>query len=161
MPSEIAIKYQNKFDEIAIDEYQDSNLVQEYILTTISRKNNIFMVGDVKQSIYKFRQAMPELFLEKYDTYKLKDNKQEKDNLKIKLFKNFRSRKEILNLTNLIFKNIMSKEFGEIEYNEEEYLNLGDKEYPEGKNLLPEIHIIETNKQENTNSRTRKSNKRP
>ena len=151
MPSEIAIKYQNKFDEIAIDEYQDSNLVQEYILTTISRKNNIFMVGDVKQSIYKFRQAMPELFLEKYDTYKLKDNKQEKDNLKIKLFKNFRSRKEILNLTNLIFKNIMSKEFGEIEYNEEEYLNLGDKEYPEGKNLLPEIHIIETNKQENTN----------
>ncbi len=146
--SEIAIKYQNKFEEIAIDEYQDSNMVQEYILTTISRKNNIFMVGDVKQSIYKFRQAMPELFLQKYETYKLKEDKQEKDSLKIKLFKNFRSRKEILNLTNLIFQNIMSKEFGEIEYNEEEYLNLGDKEYPEGKNLLPELHIIETNQEQ-------------
>lgn len=145
MLSEIALKYQNKFDEIAIDEYQDSNLVQEYILTAISRKNNIFMVGDVKQSIYKFRQAMPELFLEKYETYKQKDDKQEKDNLKIKLFKNFRSRKEILNLTNLIFQNIMSKEFGEIEYNEEEYLNLGAQDYPSSENLIPELHIIETN----------------
>lgn len=147
-PSEIALKYQNKFDEIAIDEYQDSNMVQEYILTTISRKNNIFMVGDVKQSIYKFRQAMPELFLEKYATYKLKENKQETDNLKIKLFKNFRSRKEVLNLTNLVFQNIMSKEFGEIEYNEGEYLNLGAEDYPEGGNFLPELHIIETNQKE-------------
>ena len=147
-PSEIAIKYQNKFEEIAIDEYQDSNMVQEYILTTISRKNNIFMVGDVKQSIYKFRQAMPELFLKKYDTYRLKENKQETDNLKIKLFKNFRSRKEVLDLTNLIFQNIMSKEFGEIEYNNEEYLNLGAEDYPEGKDILPELHIIETKQDE-------------
>ena len=67
--SEIAKKYQEKFQEIAIDEYQDSNLVQEYILTSISKGNNIFMVGDVKQSIYKFRQAMPDLFLEKYKNY--------------------------------------------------------------------------------------------
>ena len=144
-PSEIALKYQNKFDEIAIDEYQDSNMVQEYILTTISRKNNIFMVGDVKQSIYKFRQAMPELFLQKYDTYKLKEDKQETDNLKIKLFKNFRSRKEVLDLTNLIFQNIMSKEFGEIDYDEGEYLNLGAEDYPNGENFIPELHIIETN----------------
>ena len=146
-PSEIALKYQNKFDEIAIDEYQDSNMVQEYILTTISRNNNIFMVGDVKQSIYKFRQARPELFLEKYNTYKLKENKENEDNLKIKLFRNFRSRKEVLDLTNLIFQNIMSKDFGEIEYNEEEYLNLGDKDYPNGENLLPELHIIELSKE--------------
>ena len=144
-PSEIALKYQNKFDEIAIDEYQDSNMVQEYILTTISRKNNIFMVGDVKQSIYKFRQAMPELFLQKYDKYKLKEDKQETDNLKIKLFKNFRSRKEVLDLTNLIFQNIMSKEFGEIDYDEGEYLNLGAEDYPNGENFIPELHIIETN----------------
>lgn len=68
-PTEVAKKYQEKFIEIAIDEYQDSNLVQEYILTSISNKNNIFMVGDVKQSIYKFRQAMPDLFLEKYEKY--------------------------------------------------------------------------------------------
>ena len=144
-PSEVALKYQKKFDEIAIDEYQDSNMVQEYILTTISRKNNIFMVGDVKQSIYKFRQARPELFLEKYNTYKLKEDKGEDDNLKIKLFKNFRSRKEVLDLTNLIFQNIMSEGFGEIEYDEGEYLNLGDKDYPDGENILPELHIIELN----------------
>ena len=151
-PSEIALKYQKKFDEIAIDEYQDSNMVQEYILTTISRKNNIFMVGDVKQSIYKFRQARPELFLEKYNTYKLKDEREEDDNLKIKLFKNFRSRKEVLDLTNLIFQNIMSEEFGEIEYNEGEYLNLGDKDYPAGENSLPELHIIELNEQDTDES---------
>ena len=63
-PTEMAKKYQDKYTEIAIDEYQDSNLVQEYILNSVSKGNNIFMVGDVKQSIYKFRQAMPELFLE-------------------------------------------------------------------------------------------------
>ena len=68
-PTQIAKKYQEKFTEIAIDEYQDSNLVQEYILTSISKGNNIFMVGDVKQSIYKFRQAMPDLFLKKYEEY--------------------------------------------------------------------------------------------
>ena len=70
VPTEIALKYQEKFAEIAIDEYQDSNLVQEYILTSVSKGNNIFMVGDVKQSIYKFRQAMPDLFLSKYKNYK-------------------------------------------------------------------------------------------
>ena len=74
IPTETAKKYQEKFTEIAIDEYQDSNLVQEYILTTISKGNNIFMVGDVKQSIYKFRQAMPDLFLGKYETYRAVTN---------------------------------------------------------------------------------------
>ena len=64
--TDVAKKYKEKFDEIAIDEYQDSNMVQEYILKSVSKGNNIFMVGDVKQSIYKFRQARPELFLEKY-----------------------------------------------------------------------------------------------
>ena len=121
--SDIAKKYQQKFEEIAIDEYQDSNLVQEYILTSVSRGNNIFMVGDVKQSIYKFRQAMPELFLEKYKTYSL-DSPNEKG-LKIQLFKNFRSRENILDFTNLIFEKIMSEDLGDIDYNENEYLNLG------------------------------------
>jgi len=74
IPTETAKKYQEKFTEIAIDEYQDSNLVQEYILTAISKGNNIFMVGDVKQSIYKFRQAMPDLFLGKYETYRAVTN---------------------------------------------------------------------------------------
>lgn len=124
--TEIAKKYSDKFEEIAIDEYQDSNLVQEQILTTISKGNNIFMVGDVKQSIYKFRQACPKLFLDKYEKYNLK---QEIGNnsagLKIQLFKNFRSRSNILDITNLVFQNIMSKKLGDIEYEKEEYLNLG------------------------------------
>lgn len=153
IPTEVAKKYQEKFEEIAIDEYQDSNMVQEYILTSISKNNNIFMVGDVKQSIYKFRQAMPELFLNKYETYKLKNNKEDKDNLKIQLFKNFRSRKNILDTTNIIFEEIMSKNLGDVEYTEEEYLNLGaDYKEPEIENInfagKTEINII--NLEENT-----------
>lgn len=143
-----AKEYQKKLEEIAIDEYQDSNLVQEYILTAISRGNNIFMVGDVKQSIYKFRQARPELFLEKYRTYQLEENKQEEDDLKIQLFKNFRSRKNILDMTNEVFQNIMSAELGDIEYTEEEYLNLGanyeETEENKGQDYKTEIHLIDT-----------------
>ena len=147
VPSEIAKKYQDKFEEIAIDEYQDSNIVQEYILTSISKGNNIFMVGDVKQSIYKFRQAMPELFLNKYKTYKLKKEKTEADDLKIQLFKNFRSRKNILDTTNIIFQEIMSKDLGDVDYNEDEYLNLGaNYEEPQLENIdfagKTEINII-------------------
>lgn len=145
--SNVAKKYREKFVEIAIDEYQDSNLIQEYILTTISRGNNTFMVGDIKQSIYKFRQARPELFLEKYENYKLKDELQENDNLKIQLFKNFRSRKEVLDFTNLVFENIMQKELGDIEYNEIEFLNLGAN-YPENKEATAELNIIDLKKQE-------------
>ena len=145
--SNVAKKYREKFVEIAIDEYQDSNLIQEYILTTISRGNNIFMVGDIKQSIYKFRQARPELFLEKYEKYKLKEELQENDNLKIQLFKNFRSRKEVLDFTNLVFENIMQKELGDIEYNENEFLNLGAN-YPENKEAIAELNVIDLKKQE-------------
>ncbi len=141
-PTEIAQKYQSKFDEIAIDEYQDSNLVQEYILTSISKGNNIFMVGDVKQSIYKFRQARPDLFLSKYKTYKLKQDKTENDDLKIQLFKNFRSRKEVLDFSNLIFSKIMTEELGELNYTEEEYLNLGADYKDTGEDLKTEIDII-------------------
>ncbi len=141
-PTEIAKKYQEKFEEIAIDEYQDSNLVQEYILTSISRGNNIFMVGDVKQSIYKFRQARPDLFLNKYKKYKLKQEKKPEDDLKIQLFKNFRSRKEVLDFSNLIFENIMSEELGELNYTEEEYLNLGANYEDTNQDLRAEIDII-------------------
>jgi len=140
-------EYRNKYEEILIDEYQDSNLVQEYILNKISRNNNIFMVGDVKQSIYKFRQARPELFLNKYEEYKIKEELKKGDNLKIQLFKNFRSRKTILDITNIVFDNIMSKELGDINYKKEEYLNLGAN-YPKGKNLETEINIIDLKEEE-------------
>lgn len=140
--SEVAEKYKEKFEEIAIDEYQDSNQVQEFILKVISRGNNIFMVGDVKQSIYKFRQACPRLFLEKYNTFSLGGNEQGK---KIQLFKNFRSRKNVLDVTNMVFDGIMSSSLGDnVEYTEEEYLNLGAK-YDEVPNGIgnAEIDIIE------------------
>ena len=140
--TEIAKKYQQKFEEIAIDEYQDSNLVQEQILTSISRGNNIFMVGDVKQSIYKFRQARPDLFLEKYKTYQLKENKKEEQDLKIQLFKNFRSRKQVLDFTNIIFENIMGEELGELNYTQEEYLNLGANYEETKEDLRTEIDIL-------------------
>ena len=149
-PSEVAKRYQEKYVEIAIDEYQDSNLVQEYILNSVSKGNNIFMVGDVKQSIYKFRQAMPELFLDKYSKYKNKKDKQQEDNLKIQLFKNFRSRDNILQFTNLIFQDIMSSNLGDIEYNEEEYLNLG-ADYPDiEQDLKTEIDIINLSEEQET-----------
>ena len=142
IPTEVANRYKEKFVEIAIDEYQDSNLVQEYILNSVSNGNNIFMVGDVKQSIYKFRQAMPELFLDKYKTFQNKEHKKQEDNLKIQLFKNFRSRENILNFTNIIFQDIMSSILGDIEYNEEEYLNLGADYSEINQDLKTEIDII-------------------
>lgn len=136
--SDVAKKYKEKFEEIAIDEYQDSNLVQEYILKSVSKGNNIFMVGDVKQSIYKFRQARPELFLEKYATYKLK-GEPITTGMKIQLFKNFRSRENVLDLTNLIFENIMSSNLGDICYDENEFLNYGAN-YPEPE-VIEELKI--------------------
>ena len=141
-PTEIAKKYQEKFEEIAIDEYQDSNLVQEYILTSISRGNNIFMVGDVKQSIYKFRQARPDLFLGKYKKYQTKQNKTEADDLKIQLFKNFRSRSEVLDFSNMIFASIMTEELGELNYTTEEFLNLGASYEDTNQDLRAEINIL-------------------
>ena len=123
--TQVALKQQEKYEEIAIDEYQDSNMVQEYILNSIAKGNNLFMVGDVKQSIYKFRQARPELFLEKYQNYQSIENKLSQTGRKIQLFKNFRSRETILTFTNFIFSEIMSKKLGDMDYTQEEYLNLG------------------------------------
>ncbi len=103
------------------------------------------MVGDVKQSIYRFRQAMPELFLNKYETYQKKEEKNQNEDLKIQLFKNFRSKEKILDFTNIIFQNIMSKTLGDINYNKEEYLNLGSS-YPKmniKQNEKVEIHVID------------------
>lgn len=149
IPSEIADKLREKFEEIAIDEYQDSNLIQEYILTSISKGNNIFMVGDVKQSIYRFRQARPELFLEKYETYSnniLENKDDDIKGVKIQLFKNFRSRKSVIDLTNLLFDNIMSKKLGDIEYTEQEYLNFAANFESQEENInfkdKAELHII-------------------
>lgn len=125
VPSETAKQMAEKFYEIMIDEYQDSNYVQEAILSAVSGGsgcNNMFMVGDVKQSIYRFRQAEPKLFLEKYDSYS-KDLSA--DNCKIILDKNFRSRKEVIDSVNYIFDFIMHRQVGGIDYQNSNRLALG------------------------------------
>ena len=116
------------YSEILIDEYQDSNMLQEVILTAVSKGNNIYMVGDVKQSIYKFRLACPKLFIEKYDSYTEDDS----PNIKIELQTNFRSRENVLECTNDVFKRAMNPEFAEILYDERARLNPGF-EYPKCK----------------------------
>lgn len=125
-PTETAMEISEEIDEIMTDEYQDSNLVQETILNAVSKinrgRNNIFMVGDVKQSIYKFRLARPELFLEKYERFPADDDHKDR---RISLSKNFRSRKEVLDGANLIFSQIMSRNLGGIEYDKDNALYNG------------------------------------
>lgn len=125
IPSPAAGEYQDRFEEVMIDEYQDSNLVQETILTSVSRMSrggyNVFMVGDVKQSIYSFRLSRPELFMEKYDTYSLADSEKQR----IDLHKNFRSRPEVLDSVNYIFRQIMGRDLGGIEYDDSAALYVG------------------------------------
>lgn len=122
-PSKTALEYQEKYSEVFIDEYQDSNLVQEILLSAVAKENNRFMVGDVKQSIYRFRQADPSIFMEKYENYNRIEEDIESFNRKIMLYANFRSRKEILEGTNLVFSKIMKKETGELDYTVDERLN--------------------------------------
>lgn len=133
VPSQAARELSEQFDEILIDEYQDSNMVQETILKSISREQdgvyNRFMVGDVKQSIYKFRLAMPELFMEKYKDYNTSDvNEDASCNLtqRIDLDKNFRSRKVVLDYVNRIFEQIMTEPVGGIIYDEAASLKYGE-----------------------------------
>ena len=116
-PSEVAEMYRQRFEEILVDEYQDTNRVQEKIIASIKRgdasNGNLFMVGDVKQSIYKFRQADPSLFIEKYQAF---NQPNQSSGWRIDLSQNFRSRKEVLNSTNYLFHHMMDSEVGEIEY---------------------------------------------
>ena len=135
-PSAAAREYAGQFEEIMIDEYQDSNLVQELILGSVSGggcgAHNLFMVGDVKQSIYRFRLARPELFLEKYHAYP-----QQETAMRIDLHKNFRSRHEVLNSVNYIFRQIMTENPGGIVYDEDAALYAGAK-FPERVDLCAE-----------------------
>ena len=125
VPTETALAYRSRFHEIMIDEYQDSNLVQEYLLSCISGESegryNRFMVGDVKQSIYKFRLARPELFLEKQEVY----GSGAENARRIDLHQNFRSRREVIDSVNAVFARIMGKELGGIAYDEKAALHPG------------------------------------
>ena len=142
LPSPVAREYREYFREILIDEYQDSNLVQEYLLRAVSGEEdgqyNRFMVGDVKQSIYKFRLARPELFLEKYETYTGEEGIRQR----IDLSRNFRSRREVLETVNGMFANLMSRDKGGIVYDDRAALYAG-AEYPQGPDCRSELLLAE------------------
>ena len=148
VPSRIALKYRKQFKEVLVDEYQDVNLVQETILKLVSKDSgydgNMFMVGDVKQSIYRFRLAEPNLFLGKYNSYR---HDGVDGGLRIDLNKNFRSRKEVLDGTNFLFKQLMGVTVGEIEYDEDAELKKGAN-YPESESFPIEVQFINQNGQE-------------
>ena len=141
-PSRVALEYRQHFEEILIDEYQDSNLVQEYLLKAVSGEEegrfNRFMVGDVKQSIYRFRLARPELFMEKYEKYTLDQGNMQK----IDLAKNFRSRVQVITAVNEVFSRLMSRQTGGIDYDERAALYAGAV-YPENTGNESELLLIE------------------
>ena len=159
--TETADKLANRFEEILIDEYQDSNQLQEVILNAVSKtrlsgeNNNIYMVGDVKQSIYKFRLACPELFIEKYDTYG-----ETGDNVRIELQKNFRSRENVLECANDVFSHIMNKNFSGIGYDDSVRLNAGfpypeysDSNYGDEANKSTDVILISSENEEEATTR--------
>ena len=131
-PTELGEQVAARYREILVDEYQDTNEIQNAIFQAVSRNGqNIFTVGDVKQSIYRFRLADPTIFLGKYNRFKPWQEAADGEERKILLSKNFRSRREILESTNFIFSNILSVEMGEMEYGEDEALHFGAEYYPE------------------------------
>lgn len=141
VPSDAAAEYRERFVEVLVDEYQDTNFVQESIVRLVSKdtdSGNMFMVGDVKQSIYRFRLAEPLLFLSKYKLF----TKEGGNGLRIDLAKNFRSRNGVLQATNYLFRQIMNETVGEIEYSEDAELKLGADYYPEQPGNEPELILI-------------------
>ncbi|MBQ8469687.1 MAG: UvrD-helicase domain-containing protein, partial [Clostridia bacterium] len=140
--TELAETLRLQFREVLIDEYQDTNKLQDTIFAALSR-DDLFMVGDVKQSIYRFRQAMPELFLQKKASYPLYDEEKNEYPATVVLGKNFRSRKGVLSAVNYTFSRLMSPEVGEIEYNEEEELRFGaEAAYKDREEPDVEFHVV-------------------
>lgn len=152
-PSDIAFEISNRYAEIMVDEYQDINEIQNTIFKLINNNNKMFCVGDVKQSIYKFRHSKPQIFLGKKSDYRLYSKEENNYPAKIILGKNFRSNPKIIDSINFIFENIMSEEAGEIQYNDEEKLVPGGIYKEETQNDECDINfsIIDTSQsQENS-----------
>lgn len=141
-PTEIAMQCRKRYEEVMVDEYQDSNLVQESLLLAVSGEElgrfNRFMVGDVKQSIYRFRLARPDLFMEKYDAY----TEESDTHRKIELHKNFRSRREVIDTANCIFSQIMKKDLGNVAYDEAAALYPGAA-YPDCDGMESELLLAD------------------
>lgn len=133
----------NRYDAVIVDEFQDVNDVQDLIFKCVSREeNNIFVVGDVKQSIYGFRQAKPQIFIDRKNSYKKFDEENPAYPATIILDKNFRSRKEVCDTVNFIFQNLMTKQSAQMDYTEDEMLNIGAS-YPKSSDCDFEISLIE------------------
>lgn len=143
--SEFAADLQNNYYEILIDEYQDTNEAQDLIYSMLSNGQNCFMVGDVKQSIYRFRLAMPQIFIAKRNKYNYYSKDSYNRNSKIILDKNFRSRKDICEYVNYLFSAFMSEKLGEIDYNSDEFLNYG-ADYAETNTPSAQIKILQNTK---------------
>lgn len=142
-PTDLGAQVAARYREIMVDEYQDTNEVQNAIFRAVSKDGqNIFTVGDVKQSIYRFRLADPTIFLGKYQRFKSWEEAADGEERKILLSKNFRSRKEILDAANFIFENILSPEMGEMAYGDDEALHFGAEYYPERHDCDTEFHLI-------------------
>ena len=142
-PTELGEQVAARYAEVLVDEYQDTNEVQNAIFRAVSRHGqNIFTVGDVKQSIYRFRLADPTIFLGKYNRFKSYEEAADGEERKILLSKNFRSRREILDAANFVFENILSVEMGEMAYGEDEALHFGAEYYPERQDCDTEFHLI-------------------
>ncbi len=144
--TELAEMLSENYKEILVDEYQDVNKAQDMIFSALSRnENNLFMVGDVKQSIYRFRQAMPEIFLSRRDS--MKEYSSGNYPAKVTLGKNFRSRKGVTETVNMIFSSLMSREAGGLEYDENEFLEAAAS-YPEHSEADAELYLIQSNDEE-------------
>ncbi len=142
-PTELGEQVASRYVEILVDEYQDTNEVQNAIFRAVSKHGqNIFTVGDVKQSIYRFRLADPTIFLGKYNRFKSYEDAKDGEERKILLSKNFRSRREILDAANFVFENILSVEMGEMAYGDDEALHFGAAYYPERHDCDTEFHLI-------------------
>ena len=137
---EVCREYREKFTCIFVDEYQDSNLVQDKLIERVARPDNVFMVGDVKQSIYKFRLAEPELFLDRYRRYKAGEDP---DGNVIDLNSNFRSKKDVVDLVNRLFRSLMTPETTGMEYTEDEALVKGSS-YEGPLSYPPRLYLVET-----------------
>ena len=142
-PTELGRQVAGRYAEILVDEYQDTNEVQNAIFQAVSREGkNLFTVGDVKQSIYRFRLADPTIFLDKYSRYKFRGEAADGEPRKLLLSKNFRSRQEVLDGANFVFSNILSTQMGEMEYGDDESLHFGAEYYPESEGCETEFHLI-------------------
>jgi ATP-dependent helicase/nuclease subunit A len=143
-PSRIALEYQNQFRHVLVDEYQDINPLQDAILSLLGGKNNHFVVGDVKQSIYRFRQADPQRFIQRYNFYQTNPNSYGRV---IHLQRNFRSRKPLLEILNVFFHSLMTEDVAEINYDDSHHFVPGANYYSEDSGLFAgqpvELHIAE------------------